>query len=362
MSSYHVLAKTIVDLEAIVAEMKQRLSTLSPCFPDRHCESCPHAAASAATAPPQILSAPATIPAVAISATGPLPAAKKSIAPKKDFGLIQRAFMGEEVYVESHGERWIGTIVIGGISYDGMTYGSPTGFCSAHAARITEKHPQPTDPGSGWTFVKMLNGKYGGKTISFVYEALKRSPAESTSESDESTGSESDDALLAARVWRNAAPAAAAAAAEEAAEAAAEAAQNEVVNESAPVNTLLAQGSSHSATLLTSPSMAFVCMRNTRHTPTQDDIILRGGLLQDGVWKFNSALPDAKSPSGACCAVLKRREGSETNNWDGPRHVLLNVQGTWKPYCVVFPNTKTAASTPVPSPHPASMGGGGSSA
>lgn len=331
MSSYHVLSKAIVDLEAIVAEMKQRLATLTPCFPDRHCESCPHAAAP--TALSQISSAPATIPVVAASVTRP-PVAKR------DFGLIQRAFTGAEVYVEGQGDRWIGTIGLDGISCDGKTYKSPYAFCAAFTARITEGHPRPTDPGSGWKYVKMLKGQYAGKKISFVYEVLKQSAAQGAQEpdeSDETAGSESDDALLAARVWRNAA-----------------AAETQIVNESAPKNTLVARAP------LIAPSLAFVCMRNTKHTPTEDDIALRGGRLQDGIWKFNWAFPDAKSPSGACCTVLKRKEGSETNQWDGPRHVLLEVQGAWKPYSVVFPSTKTAASTPVPSPHPASMGGGGS--
>jgi hypothetical protein len=362
MSSFHVLSQSIADLERVLADMKQRLATLayeafkkSPAestqdpsethamnaFLDRferEREDARFEACLAAAKPPtRVVNVPVAVHVpVAVAVTIPAAPVTRTPPPKKDFSVIQKAFTGAEVYVESLGDRWIGTIGLGGISCDGKTYKSPTGFCSAHAARITQMHPQPTEAGNGWKYVKMLTGQYAGKSISDVYQALRQSATE-PDESDETAGSESDDAL-AARLQHSPVSAA-------------EPPQNEVIDESVPVNTLVAP-----ATLI--PSIPFVCMRNIKHTPTQDDIDLRGGRLLNGIWMFNGVFPDAKSPSGACCTVLKRKEGSETNQWDGPRHVLLQVQGTWKPYSAIFPKTKT----PVPSPRPASMGGGGGSA
>lgn len=314
MSSYHILSQTIADLERVVAQMKERLATLTPCFPDRHCESCPHAAHS--VPPPSATLAVSAPSAPAASAS--VPKVPKIREPAKNFGLIQTAFTGAKVYVESHGERWIGTIIIGGISYDGVTHGSPTGFCSAHAARITEKHPQPTKSGNGWKFVKMLEGEYKGKCLSFVHDALKAvaPPANQSPEAqfDQSVPDLLEEAYESADEWGSA---------DLAAREVPEVPRNEII-------------------LPRDPGIPFVCMRNLKDALTQADISERGGTfhMHDNIWKFNSGLPDAKSPSGACCAVLKRKEGSKTNQWDGPKHILLKIDEVWKPYYMVLPTSR----------------------
>lgn len=316
MSAFHVLSKSIADLDQLSAAMKAQLATLSPCFPDRHCESCPHAAHSVPPSPAPSASAISAPSAPATSASAPR--VPKIREPAKNFALIQTAFTGAKVYVESHGERWIGTVALTGISFNGQTFRSPTGFCSAHAARITEKHPQPTDAGSGWKFVKMLEGEYKGKNLSFVHDALKGSPPPANQAPEAQVEPMPDlleQAYESADEWGSA---------DLAAREIPEVPRNEIILPRAE------------------PGIPFVCMRNIKDALTQTDISERGGTfhMHDNIWKFNSDLPDAKSPSGACCAVLKRKEGSKTNQWDGPKHILLKIDEVWKPYYMVLPTSR----------------------
>jgi len=299
------LTQIIASLEKTTADAKALLSTLNPC-PERHCAACPHGAAAA--------------PAAAASPAAPVIAApRRPRAPLKDFGVIQRALTGSQVYVESLGDRWIGTITGTGILYEGKTFTSPTGFCAAHAARITEAHPQPTEAGSGWQFVKMLEGQHKGKPISFVYESLQ---AHSAPEAEEDESPRPRSPLVPTPLI----------------------AQTEEAGESAetPV-TLIAAPAAATATPTASAAAwrgEFVCMRNPKHTPEASDIEQRGGILEGGKFRFyNRQIPEASSSSGACCAVLKRREGSTTNQWDGPKHVFLMIGGAWRSYSSVFPSS-----------------------
>lgn len=269
-----MLTKTIADLEKVTTEMKARLATLNPCIPDHHCEACPHA--------------PVPTPSVV-----PAPTAASELKPK-NFALIQKTLMGEKVYVESYGERLIGTIDANGIQCGTTSFKTPTGFCSAHSARITEKHPQPTKSGSGWQFVKILEGPYKDKCLSIVYAAIQ--------------GVETQ--LPASPLT--------------------------------PPTPLVTEAPKNKMVLNPMAAQPFVCMRNPKHTPTAEDIKERGGHLEGGKFKFTMDHPDAQSPSGACCTVLKRKEYSISNQWDGPRHVFILDGGIWKPYSAMFPKAVTA--------------------
>jgi len=301
MSSIQALTQMIASMEKTTADAKALLSTLNPC-PERHCAACPHGGAAPAA------------PAAAVAAPV-IAAPRRPRAPLKDFGVIQRALTGSQVYVESLGDRWIGTITDTGILYEGKTFTSPTGFCAAHAARITEAHPQPTETGSGWQFVKMLEGQHRGKPLSFVYQSLQAQSAPEA-EADESPRPRSP--LV---------PAPLIAQAEESAESAETAATLIAAPTPPPAGASAWRGE-------------FVCMRNPKHTPEASDIEQRGGILEGGKFRFyNRQIPEASSSSGACCAVLKRREGSTTNQWDGPKHVFLMIGGTWRSYSSVFPSS-----------------------
>jgi hypothetical protein len=89
-----------------------------------------------------------------------------------DFTLILSQLQGQKVYVESYGDRWIGSLSRAGIHYEDRYYGTPTGFCRAHARRITADHLRPTKSGSGWVFVKMLEGPFKDQCLKEVAKQL----------------------------------------------------------------------------------------------------------------------------------------------------------------------------------------------
>lgn len=89
-----------------------------------------------------------------------------------DFMLILSHFAGERVYIETSGDKWIGTLCKTGINYEGTNYGTPGGFCAAHAKRITARHPKPTKRGNGWKFIKMLEGDFKDQCLDEVVKDL----------------------------------------------------------------------------------------------------------------------------------------------------------------------------------------------
>ena len=220
-----------------------------------------------------------------------------------DFMLILSQLQGQKVYVETYGDRWIGTLSRAGIHYEGRYYGTPTGFCRAHARRITADHLRPTKSGSGWVFVKMLEGPFKDLCLNEVAKQL--------------CDSSRMDMVGGGGV----------------------SAGNEIPVVTAPNEVIPLVTTAHE-------SIPFVCVaqkngmhRGTFQIPTSADVAERGGRWENGRFKFNLGKPDAFSPSGACITVLKRAEGSKTNCWQGTTHVLLYVGGSWKPYREAVKNT-----------------------
>jgi len=76
---------------------------------------------------------------------------------------------GAQLYVTSHSERYTATLTSSGeIIYKGRVFISPTAFCQFHSNRITIVHPRPTQPGNGWTHVRLV---LNGKTIGEIHDA-----------------------------------------------------------------------------------------------------------------------------------------------------------------------------------------------
>ena len=89
--------------------------------------------------------------------------------------------VGAPIYIESHGDRWNGTIVEDEgdmkFRFNDVNYKSPTAACTAHAERITEKHPEATKGASGWSWVFFGDGDFKDKPISEFYDSLVAAPA-----------------------------------------------------------------------------------------------------------------------------------------------------------------------------------------
>jgi hypothetical protein len=63
--------------------------------------------------------------------------------------------------------------------------------------------------------------------------------------------------------------------------------------------------------------------------PSADDTVVRGGVYVDGTFTLNNG-SKVRSASGACKKCMMR-EGN-TNEWRGPRHVVMFVDGRWVPF------------------------------
>lgn len=63
--------------------------------------------------------------------------------------------------------------------------------------------------------------------------------------------------------------------------------------------------------------------------PTAEDMEVRGGGYFNGVFVLNNGYK-VRSPSATCKRCMTR-EGS-TNEWRGPRHVILFVNNRWIPF------------------------------
>jgi hypothetical protein len=75
-------------------------------------------------------------------------------------------------------------------------------------------------------------------------------------------------------------------------------------------------------------SIPFYCSakKTLDHTPTDQELQEAGGLFIDGRFHLNNGVIKTSS-SGACKACLNR-EG-QTNEWQGPEHVFVLVNGQW---------------------------------
>jgi len=82
-----------------------------------------------------------------------------------------------------------------------------------------------------------------------------------------------------------------------------------------------------------SHSIPFLCVKSPSKFegfPSQDEMTACGGYkTADGEYKFLNGLT-APSPSKACKLVLKRKPGTKTCDWIGPKHVFLFLDGRWK--------------------------------
>ncbi len=83
-------------------------------------------------------------------------------------------------------------------------------------------------------------------------------------------------------------------------------------------------------------SIQFYCsthmMTGIAPTPTPEEIVRFGGnyTVQTKTFHLNNG-QQAKSPSGACNLCLQRRDGV-TNDWRGPYHLAMEIDGRWIPY------------------------------
>jgi len=80
-------------------------------------------------------------------------------------------------------------------------------------------------------------------------------------------------------------------------------------------------------------SIPFYCtsevIENVTSGPTAEDTIVRGGVFTNDTFILNNG-SKVRSASKACqkCMV---REGT-TNEWRGPRHLVMFVEGRWVPF------------------------------
>ena len=63
--------------------------------------------------------------------------------------------------------------------------------------------------------------------------------------------------------------------------------------------------------------------------PSADDMRVRGGVYMDGTFILNNG-SKVRSTSAACKNCMMR-EGT-TNEWRGPRHLVMFVDGRWVPF------------------------------
>jgi len=103
---------------------------------------------------------------------GAAPAAKKARAALRKFANLAAVLPeGTPLSLTSTGDRWDGVYTKDGLVFQGKAFKSPQAVGSAHAERITERHPKATKPGSGWVYLIVENGPYKGKTLAQAYDA-----------------------------------------------------------------------------------------------------------------------------------------------------------------------------------------------
>jgi hypothetical protein len=83
-------------------------------------------------------------------------------------------------------------------------------------------------------------------------------------------------------------------------------------------------------------AMTFYCYASATKSfvaPNDEELRQFGGIFTPGTSRTPFVLTNgktAKSPSGACKACLNR--DGDTNEWQGPNHVYLLLEGTWIRY------------------------------
>ena len=78
---------------------------------------------------------------------------------------------GTKLSITSTGDRWDGSYSKDGFIFQNNLFKSPCAVCTAHAQRITERHPKATKGGSGWCWIRIEDGTYKGKTLGEAYDA-----------------------------------------------------------------------------------------------------------------------------------------------------------------------------------------------
>ena len=78
---------------------------------------------------------------------------------------------GTKLSVTSTGDRWDGAYTKDGLVFQDKVFKSPLAVGRAHAERITERHPKPTKPGSGWVYLIVEEGPYKGMALAQAYDA-----------------------------------------------------------------------------------------------------------------------------------------------------------------------------------------------
>jgi hypothetical protein len=103
-------------------------------------------------------------------------AATKSVRSKIEALCSEVLDSSTTISVESLGDKWTGTVVPEGFLVNGTLYTSPNALGKAHASRITDNHPHPTKPGSGWAYIMVESGKHKGRSIKEAFDAHFQGP------------------------------------------------------------------------------------------------------------------------------------------------------------------------------------------
>jgi len=98
-------------------------------------------------------------------------AATKSVRSKIEALCSEVLDSSTTISVESLGDKWTGTVVPEGFLVNGTLYTSPHALGKAHASRVTDNHPHPTKPGSGWAYIMVESGKHKGRSIKDAFDA-----------------------------------------------------------------------------------------------------------------------------------------------------------------------------------------------
>jgi len=133
---------------------------------------------------PESPPAPEAVPE-AVSESSPAPEAvaeavsEAAPAEKKNPSKLARIFAslssvltdGTKLSLTGLTGRWEGTFANGKLTFQGKVFNSPYAVVSAHASLITDSHPKPTKPGTGWIWIKIEDGPYAKKTLAQAYDA-----------------------------------------------------------------------------------------------------------------------------------------------------------------------------------------------
>ena len=100
----------------------------------------------------------------------------KNKKPGRQVKNLPDEMVGAQIYIETRGDRWSGTIVKDKgdmkFRFNDVNYKSPTAACTAHAKRITEKHPEATKGASGWIWILFADGDFKDKSIGDFHDSV----------------------------------------------------------------------------------------------------------------------------------------------------------------------------------------------